>query len=108
MKTDSCFDHKYSLGSRLSLSTLASSVNSDTEWEIQVLCWKTTKQASGGSRPSDKRREGGLKNTFRPFGPQFGLRIRGRGDPGPQVPSPGSATAGYGKTGLCLLKLSAR
>ena len=34
---------------------LALSVNSDTEWEMQVLRWKTMEQASGGSRPSDKR-----------------------------------------------------
>ena len=34
---------------------------------------------------------GGLqKNFFRPFGPQFGLKIGG--DPGPLGPSPGSAT----------------
>ena len=33
---------------------LALSVNSDTEWEMQVLRWKTTEQACGGSRPSDK------------------------------------------------------
>ena len=54
MKTDCCFDHKYSLGSRLPLTMLALSVNSDTEWEMQVLCWKTTEQASCGSRSSDK------------------------------------------------------
>lgn len=48
MKTDCCFDHKYSLGS------IIFSVNSDTECEMQVLRWKTTEQASGGSRPSDK------------------------------------------------------
>ena len=39
----------------------------------------------GSSRPLDKGREGGLqKNFFRPFGPQFDLRIRwGRGSPVP-------------------------
>ena len=102
MKTDCCFDHKYSLGSRLPLTTLALSVNSDTEWETQVLRWKTTEQASGGSRPSDKggggpviRGAGLKKKCFRPFGPQFGLRIRG--DPSPPDPSPGFTTEGYGK-----------
>ena len=35
---------------------------------------------------------GGLKKIFfRPFGPHFGLRIRGEGS-GPLGPSPGSAT----------------
>ena len=34
--------------------------------------------------------EPGLKNFFRPFRPQFGLKIRGRG--GPPGPSPGSTT----------------
>ena len=42
------------------------------------------------SRPLDKRRGGGgggdrQKKFFRPFGPQFGLKIKGG-------PSPGSAT----------------
>ena len=68
---------------------------------------ETHAYASGGSRPSDKRvwwggvgggavgggypdseiREpGGLKtNIFRPFGPHFGLKIRG-GGPGSQAP----------------------
>ena len=53
---------------------------------------------SGGSRPSDKggfgvggyldpetRGQGGLKKSFQPFGPQFGLKIRGAG------PSPGNS-----------------
>ena len=108
MKTDCCSDHKYSLGSRLPLSTLALSVNSDTEWEMQVLRWKTMEQASCGSRPSDKGMGGGgagSEKIFRPFEPQVGLRIRGTR--GPLGPSPGSATAGYRKTGTCLLKLSA-
>ena len=56
-------------------------------------------QNSAGSRPSDKRgwgrgiiqtfrKRGGLvskKNIFGPFGPQFGLKIRG--DTGPSDPS---------------------
>ena len=87
---------------------LALSVNSDTEWEMQVLRWKTTEQACGGSRPSDKggpdhpdpeMRVGGggsQKNVF-------GLKIRGP----PQGPSPGYANAGYRKTGTCLFKSSA-
>ena len=41
------------------------------------------------SRPWDKW-EGGLKNIFRAFGPQFGLKIRG--GPVPLGPSPRSAT----------------
>ena len=59
---------------------------------------------SGGSRPSDKvggrgvgviqtlrKGGGGLKKEFfRPFGPQFGLKIRGV--PGPPGRSPGSGT----------------
>ena len=69
---------------------------------------KKKKQGSGGSRPSDKRGGGGaghpdteiigggglgLKKTFSPFGPQFGLIIRGK--PGPPGPSPGPAIARY-------------
>ena len=47
---------------------------------------------SGASRPPDKEEEGGgrsQKNIFRPLGPQFGLKTRGAGLPGP---SPGSAS----------------
>ena len=48
---------------------------------------------SGGFRPSDKGGPGLKKIFFRPFGPQFGLKIRvGGGIPG--RPSPGSAS-GY-------------
>ena len=84
------FDHKYSLGSRLSLSTLASSVNSDTEWEMQVLRWKTTEQASGGYRPSDKGGAGVSKKLFRPIGP---LRIKGTRAPrAPSLDPPLEAT----------------
>ena len=36
-------------------------------------------------------RGGGLKNIFLPFGPQFGLQIKRRGE-GTPGPSPGSAT----------------
>ena len=46
------------------------------------------KRGEGNSDPEITG--GGLKTTFiRPFGPQFGLKIRGGGHPGP---SPGSAT----------------
>ena len=39
---------------------------------------------SGRSRPSDKERGMGLpKISFRPFGPQFGLKIRGEAPPPP-------------------------
>ena len=39
----------------------------------------------------EKRRAQSQKKLFRPFGPQFGLKIRGWGA-GPLGPSPGSAT----------------
>ena len=59
-------------------------------------------ESAGGSRPSDKGRGGGghpdseinwggaggawsPKKFFRPFGPQFGLKIR-RGGPSPRAP----------------------
>ena len=48
------------------------------------------KREEGGGRSSrllDGGGGGSPKNFFRPFGPQFGLKIRGRGS------SPGSATA---------------
>ena len=45
----------------------------------------------GSSRPLEKWGAGLQKNFFPPFGPQFGLKIRG--EPGPPGPSPGSATA---------------
>ena len=54
-------------------------------------------QYGGESRSSDKGRPGHpdpeikKKKNSRPFGPQFGLKIRGR--PDPPGPSPGSATA---------------
>ena len=38
------------------------------------------------------------KKQFPPFGPQFGLKIRG--DPGPSRPFPGSATAFYSRITL--------
>ena len=47
----------------------------------------------GVGHPETEIREAGRrspKNFFRPFGPQFGLKIRGA--PGPPGPSPGSAT----------------
>ena len=50
-------------------------------------------QSSGGSRPSDKEGGGLQNNFFRPFGPQFDLKIRCGGGGGPPGPSPGSATA---------------
>ena len=72
---------------------LALSVNSDTEWEMQVLRWKTTEKASGGSRPSDKGRGGrSQKKIFRPFEPQVGLRIRGTPPRGPPLDPPLQAT----------------
>ena len=44
-------------------------------------------QLRGGSRPSDKGEGGGLKKIFFwPFGPQFGLKIRGGGGQATQAP----------------------
>ena len=68
-------------------------------WWLLIASLRFSRYISGGSRPSDKRGwpfiqtltkgGGSLQETFfRPFRPQFGLKIRG--DPGP--PSPGSAT----------------
>ena len=53
-------------------------------------------KGGGGGHPDPEIRVGGgegrsqKKNFFRPFGPQFGLKIRGR--PGPSGSCPGSAT----------------
>ena len=87
----------------LTFSTIQSRF--DTNWsrfdayllvylKISVIWW--VPDFSGRSRPSgpghpdhDKRRGAGLSKNFRPFGPHFGLKIRGVGSPGP---SPGSAT----------------
>ena len=70
-------------------------------WVVAILWY------NGGSRPSDKGGGGGgghqtlrsggrglvsEKNSFHPFGPQFGLKIRGAGSPGP---SPRSVTVIY-------------
>ena len=44
----------------------------------------------GGGHADPEIRGGGLKEiVFRPFGPHFGLKIRGAGPPGP---SPGTTT----------------
>ena len=52
----------------------------------------------GGSHPDhpdpEIREKGAVSNFFRPFGPQFGLKIKG-GERGPPDFSPGSATEGY-------------
>ena len=52
---------------------------------------------SSGSRPWDEARAVLKKYIFRPFGPQFGLEIRGSGPPGP---SPGSAICPMSSTEL--------
>ena len=44
----------------------------------------------GGSHPDTEKRGVVSKDIFRPFGPQFALKIRGGA--GPPDPSPGSAT----------------
>ena len=48
---------------------------------------------AGGGNSDPEIREGPVsqKIFFRPFGPQFGLKIRAGGGAGPPVPSPGSA-----------------
>ena len=47
----------------------------------------------GDSHPDPQIRGPGLQKTFFwPFGPQFGLKIKGGGMPVPLGPSPGSAT----------------
>ena len=63
--------------------------------------WRFDCINSGGSRPSDKGggaghpdheiRRGRRQKIFPPFGPQFGLKIRG-GGLSPLGPFPGSAT----------------
>ena len=64
-----------------------------TEWRIQIF------KITGGrrsSRPGDRGGGGGAglqKRFFPPFGPQFGIKIRGRRNPAPSCPSPGSAAA---------------
>lgn len=73
-------------------------------------------KCNGRSRPSNKKvGEGGggsKKKVFlRPFGPQFGLKIkRGGGGVGHQGPSPGSATEMqlYGTVFLCLVCANSR
>ena len=41
-------------------------------------------QKRGDGNPDPEITGGGLKTTFiRPFGPQFGLKLRGGGAPGP-------------------------
>ena len=56
--------------------------------------------AGGGVHPDPEIRVGGgVKKIFRPFGPQFGLKIRKHkvgGPPGPR-PSPGSVTVDKGE-----------
>ena len=71
-----------------------------------ILRLQITTLRSGESRPSDKwgmwgggGGGGGLqRNFFRPFGPQFGLKIRE--EAGPPSPSPRSASAAYVMTSL--------
>ena len=51
-------------------------------------------QVTGVGHPEIKGMPGLNKKNFRPFGPQFGLKIRGGGEggPGPPGPFPRSAT----------------
>ena len=71
-------------------------------------------KCNGRSRPSNKKVGGGegaqKKSFLRPFGPQFGLKIKGGGGGGPQGPSPGPATEMqlYGTVFLCLVCANSR
>ena len=56
--------------------------------------WVKGGEGRGSSRPWDKGEDRSPKNFFRPFGPQFHLKIRGVGS-GPPGPSPGSPTANH-------------
>ena len=47
-------------------------------------------QIRGGGHPDPEIKAGVSQKNFQPFGPQFGLKIRG--GPAPPGPSPGSAT----------------
>ena len=47
---------------------------------------------TGGGHPAIRGMPGLNKKMFRPFGPQFGLKIRGGGGPGSPSPFPISAT----------------
>ena len=47
---------------------------------------------NGGGHPAIRGMPGLNKKIFRPFGPQFGLKIRGEGGPGSPSPFPISAT----------------
>ena len=55
----------------------------DNEGEAVI---QTLRSGRGGGAGLQKR-------FFPPFGPQFGIKIRGRRDPAPSCPSPGSAAA---------------
>ena len=47
---------------------------------------------TGGGHPEIRGMPGPRKKYFGPFGPQFGLKIRGGGGPGPPYPFPRPAT----------------
>ena len=69
------------------------------------------KGGGGGSSRSCDKGEGapGLpKNCFRPFGPQFGLKIRGGGEGGSPVPFPRSTTARKRKTNVKRIRKGSR
>ena len=52
----------------------------------------------GGGQSSRPRGWGGLKKIFQPFRPQFGLKLRGLGLPGPK---PGYASGEHLKHPYC-------
>ena len=67
-------------------------------------------KGGGGGHPDPEIKGGapGLpKNCFRPFGPQFGLKIRG-GEGGSPVPFPRSTTARKRKTNVKRIRKGSR
>ena len=59
-------------------------------WYINMA--DTDIQITWGGHPEIRGMPGLKKKIFRPFGPQFGLKISGGGGPGPPGPFPRSAT----------------
>ena len=90
METDCCFDHKYSLGSRLSLSTLAFQLTQIQNGKCKCCVGKLQNRPVADPDLQISGRRAVSKTLFRPFGPQFSLRIKK--DLGPQGQFPGSAT----------------
>ena len=79
-----CFSFPFRGASQIAITSNGGSKPLDTE-------------GACSSRPWDKGKARPQKNFFRPFGPQFGLKIRG-GEGGPPGPSPWSATGVVSKS----------